>query len=436
MTLGENLRLALAGLWANKLRALLTLLGIIVGIAAVVAIMTISSGITQSVTNSLSSIGGTDMYLTLDTKDNIAKMKSASDSGETGFVDSSDVPEKEDSDYITADFVEKMRADFGDRIEGINISGEYGSGTVTYNAKKYDVETVGVNQDFLLGTGKEIMAGRVFTPSEIESEDHVAVIGEDMLKKLFGGNKKLALGSEFTYESDNGDETFRIIGIYKGVKRKGVAATLMGGGGGSDENLFYYPYTLAEEVNGHASPGFEYAVVRPKATGNLKSFREDLQRYCDKHWEQSKYGVSVDSSEEAMGKIKQVFGTISLGLSAIAGLSLLVGGIGVMNIMLVSVTERTREIGIRKALGATRGNIRTQFLIEAMMVCLLGGILGIILGGVGGYYGGAALSAEALPPLESVIFALVFSVGIGVFFGYYPASKAAKMNPIEALRFE
>lgn len=436
MTLGENLRLALAGLWANKLRALLTLLGIIIGIASVVAIMTISVGITQSVTNSLSSIGGTDMYLNLDSKENIAQMEKAEASGEYGYVDSTEVPEKEDSDYITADFVQKLREDFSDRIEGIRI-GEYGNfGTATYRGKQIDASNNPSNQDFLIGSGEEMVAGRGFTAAEIEDETPLAVISEKMMKELYGGDKNQALDSTFTYESENGEMTFRVIGVYRGIKAKGIGGALTGGGNNSSENAFYIPYTLSEEANGTVTKGFNYATLRPRASGDLKTFKDELQRYCDKHWEQSQFGIYIFSGENVMKQVKSTFQVISLGLSAIAGLSLLVGGIGVMNIMLVSVTERTREIGIRKALGATRGNIRTQFLIEAMIVCLMGGILGVILGGIGGYYGGNAMGAAALPPIDAVVFALLFSTGIGVFFGYYPASKAAKLDPIEALRFE
>lgn len=429
MTLGENLRLALAGLWANKLRALLTLLGIIIGIASVVAIMTISAGITQSVTASLSSIGGSDMYLQLDTKENLEKRKRGED---VGYVDSTNV---EESDLITMEIIERMRAEFGNRIEGVRIEGSSDSGAASYRGKQVDVRAQATNQDFLIGSNQEIMAGRALSAADVEDEAPVAVISEKMLKELYGGDTNRALGSEFTYAGSNGETTFRVIGVYRGVKGKGIGGALVGGFG-QEGAAFYYPYGLSEEVSGFSTKGFNYVTLRPRATGDLKSFQDELQRYLDKNWEQSQYGIYIQSMQSAMKQVEGVFGTISMGLSAIAGLSLLVGGIGVMNIMLVSVTERTREIGIRKALGATRGNIRTQFIIEAMMVCLLGGILGVVLGGAGGYYGGGMLGSPTLPPLGAVIFALAFSIGIGVFFGYYPASKAAKLDPIEALRYE
>ena len=143
--------------------------------------------------------------------------------------------------------------------------------------------------------------------------------------------------------------------------------------------------------------------------------------------------MSMESITEQMDNMMS---TINTALSVIAGISLLVGGIGVMNIMLVSVTERTREIGTRKALGATNGNIRMQFVVESVIICLVGGIIGIILGALLGYWGSSLLGAPAMPTVSSILLAAGFATAIGIFFGYYPANKAAKMDPIEALRYE
>ena len=143
--------------------------------------------------------------------------------------------------------------------------------------------------------------------------------------------------------------------------------------------------------------------------------------------------MSLDSQ---ISQVNTMMGTLSLAISVIAAISLLVGGIGVMNIMLVSVTERTREIGIRKALGAPDSAIRSQFIIESMIICIIGGILGIIVGAGLGYVGGLLLKQPAVPTLNAIIVAVGFSMAIGIFFGYYPANKAAKLDPIEALRYE
>jgi len=148
------------------------------------------------------------------------------------------------------------------------------------------------------------------------------------------------------------------------------------------------------------------------------------------------YKVKVSDNKAMLESVNTFFTAISAILSTIAGISLLVGGIGVMNIMLVSVTERTREIGVRMALGATRKDIRTQFVIESMIVCVIGGIIGLIVGGGIGMIGSKLMGQFVLPPLGGAIFALGFSLAIGLFFGYYPAGKAARLNPIEALRYE
>ncbi len=148
------------------------------------------------------------------------------------------------------------------------------------------------------------------------------------------------------------------------------------------------------------------------------------------------YTISATSMESIIASVNDMMGTLSIAIAVIAAISLLVGGIGIMNIMLVSVTERTREIGTRKALGATNANIQMQFVVESAMICLVGGMIGIILGAAFGYLGSTLLGVPTLPDLGSVALAVGFSLAVGIFFGYYPASKAAKMDPIEALRYE
>jgi len=162
-----------------------------------------------------------------------------------------------------------------------------------------------------------------------------------------------------------------------------------------------------------------------------------MEEFFNKYYTNNdEYHVSAMSMESMLDSLNTMMSTISIALSVIAGISLLVGGIGVMNIMLVSVTERTREIGTRKALGATNRNIQVQFVTESMIVCLIGGAIGILLGAVVGLIGSSLIGAASLPTFSSIVLAVGFSLAIGVFFGYYPANKAAKLDPIEALRYE
>lgn len=198
----------------------------------------------------------------------------------------------------------------------------------------------------------------------------------------------------------------------------------------------YIPISTAQRVN-DSDIGYTYVTIVTNPEVDSIAFANTLQKFFEIFYRRNPvftvYSMSMKSVVEQMTTI---MGTMQLAIAVIAGISLLVGGIGVMNIMLVSITERTREIGTRKALGATNSSIRVQFIVEAVIICLIGGMIGILLGVAGGMLGAKLLGAPAAPSIGSIIFAMGFSMAIGVFFGYYPANKAAKMDPIEALRYE
>ncbi|WP_376780248.1 ABC transporter permease [Corynebacterium vitaeruminis] len=177
--------------------------------------------------------------------------------------------------------------------------------------------------------------------------------------------------------------------------------------------------------------------MRADAHQDQAQFKQDLQDFLDTMYaDDPDYRAKVGDFKKELESFNKIISTMSLAISAIGGISLLVGGIGVMNIMLITVTERTREIGVRKALGATRRDIRVQFVVEAIIVCMIGGLIGIALGAALGMIGSTLLGTFVFPPPGGIVLSLLFSLIIGLFFGYYPAGKAARLNPIEALRYE
>ena len=202
------------------------------------------------------------------------------------------------------------------------------------------------------------------------------------------------------------------------------------------ETAMYIPISVAKSMN-HSAAGYSSFTVVGKAEVDTKALLEDTNNFFASYYTRNNsYTARATSLESVMEMMQEMMGTLSLAIAVIAGISLLVGGVGVMNIMLVSITERTREIGTRKALGATNGSIRVQFIVESVIICLFGGIIGIAVGAGLGSAGANLLGYAATPSVKAIVTAVTFSVAIGVFFGYYPANKAAKLDPIEALRYE
>ncbi len=247
---------------------------------------------------------------------------------------------------------------------------------------------------------------------------------------LFGSADPI--GQSFTITQGTKNETFYIVGVYE-YDDSGVT---LASEYDTPTTTMYVPVGTAKAIMG-SSDGYSSLTVIGSSLLYSQSFMDSVEAYFASYYTHNdSYTVTATSMESMLESITEMMGTISLAIAVIAGISLVVGGIGVMNIMLVSITERTREIGTRKALGATNGSIRMQFVVESIILCLVGGAIGVSVGVCLGAVGAGVLGYAASPSLASIVVAVGFSVSIGLFFGWYPANKAAKLDPIEALRYE
>ena len=417
----ENARLALTSLKANKLRTILTMLGIIIGIAAVIAIVTIGNSMTRSMKEMMSSYGvnNIDVYMSYNYEDE-------------------DYSEPAETLYFKQEWLEKMIQTYSDQIKTVSVYNMIGTGSVEHNGKTVKADITGASAGYLIEKNVEIIAGSTFSKRAYLNGDKDCIVSDQFVDNALNGNYQQAIGKTFELHINGTDEMqLRIVGVYhfdydswvmsygdKTVKRDDVSTDM------------YVPYRVANDYY-NVSPELTYFTVVAQDDAdtndlaeNIKDFFNDLipkesKYYCDTYSMQS----MIDESEKSMNEM-------TLAISLIAAIALLVGGIGVMNIMMVSITERTKEIGTRKALGAPNSAIRIQFITEAMVLCLIGGAIGVIVGIIAGIVGSKIMGYPAEIAIWSIFFALGFSLLIGVFFGYYPANKAAKMNPIEALSYE
>ncbi len=420
----ENIKLALGGLRSNKMRALLTMLGIIIGIGSVIAIVTVGNSLTSSVSESLVAMGGNNLQLSVDPRPD----ENGDYPSSYGYME---------SDLLSDEMLQAYQERFAQQIKAVVLTESGGAGRIQQGANTAKVNITGVNQGYFDAGKCELVAGRALNETDQEGARQVALVSDLLVENLFGGDAQAALGQTVEVTGpDGGVNEFAIVGVY--------AYQIMGpllGGGTVNKNTttdLYLPLATVHEMEGIASGGYFGCEVVPAAGVDADAFQTRSEQFFEERFYKNneQFQVTVYNLQNEMSSITSVLGTISLAIGVIAGISLLVGGIGVMNIMLVSITERTREIGIRKALGASNGAIRTQFIVESVVICLVGGALGILVGFGLGSLGASLIGAPARADLGTVLVAVGFSMGIGVFFGYYPANKAAKLDPIEALRYE
>ena len=418
MNLGENIRLAWEGLRAGKMRAFLTMLGIIIGIGSVIGILTVGSGLTDSINSEMSTLGANNIIVMLQSKSN----------QQSGFMRG-----YEDKDLMTDDMIEALRARYPDAIQYVSLTSTLASGKAKDGKKTANLSLDGVNTDYFDANDVKMLAGSTITESDIDNHKMKAVVSDRLDNNLFDGDVQAALGKKISVYTNFEIYTFTVVGVYK------YEQNMMNMSFAAAEDVStsaYIPITVAQKLSG-AAEGYASITIMTTSAVSSANFAAVAEHFLNKYYKNNEnYQVAAMSMESILSTVDSMMGTVNIAIAAIAAISLLVGGIGVMNIMLVSVTERTREIGTRKAIGATNGNIRMQFVVESVIICSIGGVIGILFGGVLGYVGSTLIGAPAVPKLSYILLAVGFSMAIGIFFGYYPANKAAKMDPVEALRYE
>jgi len=397
MTIFMSFKMALDSILSSKVRSFLTMLGIIIGVAAVIVLVNMVTATTLEMRSQLESMGTNLINV------NISR-------GGWGMTRSVSVAE-----------IEKIAEDNRDCIQYITPV-VTSRGTVKYGSSNISSTMYGVNQHYGTIRNREVTEGRFLNENDVANRNSVVIIGEYVRSELFGAQSPI--GQEIKINN----EVFTVVGLLK-AKSSNVSQ-------GGDDDVILIPYSRATRLirNANINSFAVSATGADKMSAATTAIENVLFR---KFKSQNFYTVTNQAAQ--IDTIDDALGSMTLLMAGIAGISLIVGGIGIMNIMLVTVTERTREIGIRKAIGAKTGTILTQFLIESAVVSCLGGLIGIVTGVVGSYFVCLGMSMPTVPVSQQttvILGSFVFSAAIGIFFGLYPARKAAKLNPIEALRFE
>lgn len=392
MTLKKSFVLAISNILYDKMRSLLTMLGIIIGVAAVIILVSLMNGMTGMINDTFSEIGVTSITVNVTNR------------GGSRIVE-------EEAFYKLRDENPELLAELSPTVTLNSATVKSGSNSITTSA-------TGVSEEYADMKQLELQSGRFLQYHEINSNKKACVVGSYIQKKFFGMSSALNKSIKI-----NGN-SYTIVGILKETADSES---------GSTDDVIYIPYTTAARASNTGTIN-SYS-FNATSEENVDAAVEVIEAMLLEELGDSDY-FRVSNMQEIMDMANEMLNTMEILLVCIAGISLLVGGIGIMNIMLVSVTERTREIGIRKSLGAKGRDIKSQFVIEAGTVSAFGGVIGIVLGSILAVIFGNLLGLTATPSPGAIAIAFGVSVGIGVLFGYLPAKNAAALNPIEALRHD
>ncbi len=391
----QSFKMAVKAIAGNKMRSFLTILGVVIGVVAIVVLVSIGQGANSSVVESIEGMGTNLITANI----NARRMNP---------IDLDSLNELAQNEAIS--YVAPISS----------VSGTVKAGTTTYD----DGVVQGTTPGYESIRNWTVAEGRFLQQPDIDNRSFVAVIGSEAATEMYGTTH--AVGETFSL---NG-YTITVVGVLEAV---GSSAS------GSNDNQILIPFTLAQRLSNQTSISSFY--VSAASSAQVEQAQAAVESYLEKAFENyntRSFGTqySVFNQTEMLSTLSETTNTLTLMLGGIAAISLLVGGIGIMNIMLVSVSERTREIGIRKAIGAARGNILMQFLIESLVVSLMGGLLGLAISVVAVKALAPVLQITLTIPVNVAWMAIAFSVFIGVVFGMYPANKASKLRPIEALHYE
>lgn len=519
MFIKENIMLAIAGLKSNKMRAVLTMLGIIIGIGSVIGIVSVGNAMTANVQSSMADMGSSNVTINVTERSSTtsgttnknsskngansnssADSKNSSDSksgnnskqGQNGGAQGQGAPggqqggrmpggagdqgrmpggggmpsgggafggggmpgggapgggmsgggrmrgsrsgsssssTAKDSDLLSMEQINEIEDEFSDKIEAVSVNASKGSGKAKDGTAYANVNITGVNPGYQKVKNIKLSDGNFITDRDVEGSKNVAVVSDKLVSKIFGEGAD-PIGQEVKIYGSSAIYCYTVVGVYEYKSQ--------GGSTESEEKLttdLYIPVTAAQSSS--SNKNYQTVTIRAKEGTDITAFTTELQSYLDKLYiRNTKWQATASNMESMLESMTSMTSTMALAISAIAGISLFVGGIGVMNIMLVSVTERTREIGTRKALGAKSYHIKMQFIVEAIIICAIGGIFGILFGIVIGIIGAKMMGNSPVISPIVILGSFTFSMCIGIFFGYYPAKKAAALDPIEALRYE